>query len=240
MQLRSALLACALVGATGLATHAEEADRFRLAGWEVEQAIPRPSLGEVGPLKPADFGLDAFPVSPLVAEANNPDDEAPETVQAPPVPQPTEADFAAMPDDPPSLVEAGQPDPAITAERVAQQLRVLLARPGGDRALQQGFNPFYAGRAYQPLFVKDGIISERGQQVLNRLPGPARTGSTPPPIASSCRRASATPRASPASNWRSPRPWRVMPPTPPAAAPTPSASRAISTWRRRASRPAPR
>ncbi len=179
MQLRSALLACALVGATGLATHAEEADRFRLAGWEVEQAIPRPSLGEVGPLKPADFGLDAFPVSPLVAEANNPDDEAPETVQAPPVPQPTEADFAAMPDDPPSLVEAGQPDPAITAERVAQQLRVLLARPGGDRALQQGFNPFYAGRAYQPLFVKDGIISERGQQVLNRLSRAGEDGLDP-------------------------------------------------------------
>lgn len=173
MQLRSALLACALVGAAGVASHAEEADRFRLAGWEVEQSIPRPDLDMIGPLKPSDFGLAAFPASPLVAELNNPDDEAPETVQAPPVPQPTEAEFAALPDDPPSLVEAGQPDPAITAERVAQQLRVLLARPGGDRALQQGFNPFYAGRSYQPLFVKDGVISERGQQVLNRL---ARAG----------------------------------------------------------------
>lgn len=173
MHMRSALLACALVGVTGHSLHAGEADRFRLAGWEVEQSIPRPDLDQVGSLKPADFGLAAFPVSPLVAEVNNPDDEAPETVQAPPVPQPTEADFAAMPDDPPSLVEAGQPDPAITAERVAQQLRVLLARPGGDRALQQGFNPFYAGRAYQPIFVRDGIVSERGQQVLNRL---ARAG----------------------------------------------------------------
>ncbi len=236
MQLRSALLACALMGSAGVALRAEEANRFRLAGWEVELAIPRPALDPIGPLKPADFGLAAFPVSPLVAEANNPDDEAPETVQAPPVPQPTEAEFAAMPDDPPSVVEAGLPDPAITAERVAQQLRALLARPGGDRALQQGFNPFYAQRAYQPLFVKDGIISERGQQVLNRLARAGEDGLDASAYRVELPTGAAMPRASRGSSWRSPRRWRAMPRMPRAAGPTPSASPVISMSPRRASR----
>ena len=167
MRLRSAFLACALIGSAGSFALADPADR--LAAWEVEQAIPRPPLDLVDALAPKDFGLAAFPASPILAEALNADDEAPETVQAPPIPQPTEAEFAALPDDPPSLVEDGQPDPAITAERVAQQLRILLARPGGDRGLQQQFNPFYAARGYAPLFVRDGIVSDRGQAALTRL-----------------------------------------------------------------------
>ncbi len=169
MHMRSVFLACALIGAGGLSALAGEADRFRLAGWEVEAAIPRPPLDAVAPLSAQAFGLETFPQSPILAEAPNPDDEAPENVQAAPIPQPTEADFAAIPDDPPSVVESGKPDPSITAERVAQQLRILLARPGGDRALQQQFNPFYATRGYEPLFVRDGVISERGQAALTRL-----------------------------------------------------------------------
>ncbi len=170
MRLRSAFLACTLIGSGSLAVaQADPATPFTLAGWEVEQAIPRPPVDLVAPLAPRDFGLDAFPAPPILAEAPNADDEAPETVQAPAVPQPTEADFAALPDDPPSLVEDGQPDPAITTERVAQQLRILLARPGGERALQQQFNGFYAGRGYAPLFVRDGVVSSRGQAALTRL-----------------------------------------------------------------------
>jgi len=170
MHWRSAFLACALIGSGSLATaKADPAQRLGLADWEVEQAIPRPPLDVVGPVAAQDFGLASFPPSPILAEAPNADDEAPETARAPEVPQPTEADFAAIPDDPPSLVEDGQPDPAITVERVAQQLRILLARPGGDRALQQQLNPFYAGRGYQPLFVRDGIVGERGQAALTRL-----------------------------------------------------------------------
>jgi murein L,D-transpeptidase YcbB/YkuD len=169
MHMRSVFLACALIGAGGLSALAGEADRFRLAGWEVEAAIPRPPLDAVAPLSAQAFGLEAFPQSQILAEAPNADDEAPENVQAAPIPQPTEADFAAIPDDPPSVVESGKPDPSITAERVAQQLRILLARPGGDRALQQQFNPFYATRGYEPLFVRDGVISERGQAALTRL-----------------------------------------------------------------------
>lgn len=170
MRLRSALLACALIGAGGpVIAQSGASGTPGLAAWEVDLAIPQPPLDRVGPLAPRDFGLAAFPESPILAEAPNADDEAPETVQAPAIPQPTEADFAAIPDDPPSLVEDGQPDPAITAERVAQQLRILLAKPGGDRALQQQFNPFYASRGYVPLFVKDGVIAERGQAALNRL-----------------------------------------------------------------------
>ena len=147
-----------------------------LAAWEVDLAIPQPPLDRVGPLAPRDFGLAAFPESPILAEAPNADDDAPETVRAPAIPQPTEADFAAIPEDPPSLVEDGQPDPAITAERVAQQLRILLARPGGDRALQQQFNPFYASRGYAPIFVKDGVIAERAQTALNRHGQPGEDG----------------------------------------------------------------
>lgn len=170
MHLRSAFLACALISSGSLAVaQADPAPRFSLAGWEVEQAIPRPPVDLVAPLAPRDFGLAAFPAAPILAEAPNADDEAPETVQAPAIPQPTEADFAALPDDPPSLIEDGQPDPAITTERVAQQLRILLARPGGERALQQQFNAFYAGRGYAPLFVRDGIVSPRGQAALTRL-----------------------------------------------------------------------
>jgi hypothetical protein len=159
-------------------------DRLGIAGNGTGRcgAAPRPRRlgGRAGHSAPAagrrsarsrrsDFGLAAFPPSPILAEAPNADDEAPETARAPEVPQPTEADFAAIPDDPPSLVEEGQPDPAITVERVAQQLRILLARPGGDRALQQQLNPFYAGRGYQPLFVRDGVVGERGQAALTRL-----------------------------------------------------------------------
>lgn len=168
MRLGSALLASALVGVGLAPAPLRASDDLRLAGWEVEAAIPRPPLDSAGPLTPADFGLAAFPPSPILAEADNPDDEAP-AVAAPRLPEPTEADFAVLPDDPPSLVENGQPDPAITTERVAQQLRILLARPGGDRALQQQFNPFYASRGYQPLFVHDGIVSRRGQALLTRL-----------------------------------------------------------------------
>jgi murein L,D-transpeptidase YcbB/YkuD len=171
MRLRSTLLLCALIGAgfAGAPGRSGAADDFRLADWEVEAAIPRPPLDAVPALSARTFGLDAFPAAPVLAEAPNADDEAPETVQAPVIPQPTEADFAAIPDDPPSVVENGKPDPSITVERVAQQLRILLARPGGDRALQQQFNPFYATRGYEPLFVRDGVISERGQAALTRL-----------------------------------------------------------------------
>lgn len=177
MRLRSTLVLCALIGAGSAGPVAAQEARteevrrqsFALSDWEVEAAIPRPSLDAAQPLTPGDFGLAAFPAHPILAEAHNADDEAPEHVQAPPVPQPTEAEFAAIPDDPPSVVESGKPDPAITAERVAQQLHILLARPGGDRALQQQFNAFYASRGYQPLFVQDGVVSERGQAALIRL-----------------------------------------------------------------------
>jgi murein L,D-transpeptidase YcbB/YkuD len=171
MRLRSTLLLCALVGAgfAGAPTRSGAAGDFRLADWEVEAAIPRPPLDAAPALAARLFGLEVFPASPILAEAPNADDEAPETVQAPAIPQPTEADFAAIPDDPPSVVENGKPDPSLTAERVAQQLRILLARPGGDRGLQQQFNPFYATRGYEPLFVRDGVVSERGQAVLTRL-----------------------------------------------------------------------
>jgi murein L,D-transpeptidase YcbB/YkuD len=170
MRLRSTLFLCALIGAcVSSGASVSQAEDYRLADWEVEAAIPRPTLDQVGPLSAKDFGLEAFPPSPILAEAPNADDEAPETVQAPPIPQPTEADFAALPDDPPSVVESGKADPAITIERVAQQLRILLAKPGGDRSLQQQFNPFYVTRNYEPLFVRDGIVSERGQAVLTRL-----------------------------------------------------------------------
>lgn len=169
MHLRSVFLACTLIGAGGLSALAGDADRFRLADWEVEAAIPRPPLDAVPPLGAQAFGLGAFPQSPILAEAPNADDEVPENVQAAPIPEPTEADFAAIPDDPPSVIESGRPDPSITAERVAQQLRILLARPGGDRAVQQQFNPFYATRGYEPMFVRDGVISERGQAALTRL-----------------------------------------------------------------------
>ncbi|MFN3854518.1 MAG: murein L,D-transpeptidase [Phreatobacter sp.] len=168
MRLGPALLASTLVGLGLGALPLRASDDLRLAPWEVEAAIPVPPLDRLDALAPRDFGLDAFPASPLLAEADNPDDEAP-AVAAPVLPEPTEADFAVLPDDPPSLVEEGQPDPTISVERVAQQLRILLARPGGDRSLQQQFNPFYQGRGYQPLFVRDGIVSERGQALLNRL-----------------------------------------------------------------------
>ncbi len=169
MRLGPALLASVLVGAGLASAPLRASDAMRLAGWEVEAAIPRPPLDRVGPLTPGHFGLEAFPPSSILAESDNPDDEAPAVAAAPQLPEPTEADFAVLPEDPPSLVEDGQPDPAITAERVALQLRVLLARPGGDRALQQQFNPFYRERGYQPVFVSEGIVSERGQALLTRL-----------------------------------------------------------------------
>ncbi|WP_164203775.1 hypothetical protein, partial [Stenotrophomonas maltophilia] len=52
---------------------AEGVETFRLADWEVEAAIPRPPLDMVGPLTAADFGLPAFPPSPLIVEHSHTD-----------------------------------------------------------------------------------------------------------------------------------------------------------------------
>lgn len=181
MRLRSAVLSCALMG-LGLSAplKAETAESFRLADWEVEAAIPRPPLDAALPLTAADFGLAAFPPSPLLAEhttqdpavAGMPlaDDEHPDAALAPTpvIPEPSAAELAAIPDDPPSLVENGQPDPAITVQRVARALQTVLARPEGDRALQ-AVAGFYAERRYEPLFVQDGVLSPRGRAALTRL-----------------------------------------------------------------------
>ncbi|WP_163070528.1 hypothetical protein, partial [Acinetobacter baumannii] len=69
MRLRSTVLFCALLG-VGFSgpSRAEGVETFRLADWEVEAAIPRPPLDMVGPLTAADFGLPAFPPSPLIVE----------------------------------------------------------------------------------------------------------------------------------------------------------------------------
>lgn len=181
MRLRSAVLSCALMGLGFCAPlKAETAESFRLADWEVEAAIPRPPLDAALPLTAADFGLAAFPPSPLLAEhmtqdpavAGVPlaDDEHPDAALAPTpvIPEPSAAELAAIPDDPPSLVENGQPDPAITVQRVARALQTALARPEGDRALQ-ALAAFYAERRYEPLFVQDGVLSPRGRAALTRL-----------------------------------------------------------------------
>ncbi|MBN8938566.1 MAG: L,D-transpeptidase family protein [Rhizobiales bacterium] len=182
MRLRSTVLFCALLG-VGFSgpSRAEGVETFRLADWEVEAAIPRPPLDTVGPLTAADFGLPAFPPSPLIVEHSHTDpaiagvpladDEHPDTALAPApvIPEPSAAELAAIPDDPPSLVENGQPDPALTVRRVAQALQSLLTKAGPERAAQQAFATFYAERRYEPLFVQDGVLSARGQAVLTRL-----------------------------------------------------------------------
>ena len=182
MRLRSAVLSCALMGLGFSATlKAETAESFRLADWEVEAAIPLPPVDLAQqPLVAADFGLAAFPTSPLLADhmtqdpavAGMPiaDDEHPDAALAPTpvIPEPSAAELAAIPDDPPSLVENGQPDPAITVQRVARALQAALARPEGDRALQ-ALGGFYAERRYEPLFVQDGVLSPRGRAALTRL-----------------------------------------------------------------------
>ncbi|WP_170181775.1 L,D-transpeptidase family protein [Phreatobacter stygius] len=168
------------VGISG-PSQAETAETFRLADWEVEASIPRPPLDAVAPLAATDFGLAAFPPSPLMGEHSQPDpaiagvpladDEHPDTALAPPpvIPPPSAAELAAIPDDPPSLVENGQPDPAITVQRVAQALQNLLAKAGGERTALQPLATFYAERRYEPLFVQDGVLSGRGRAVLTRI-----------------------------------------------------------------------
>jgi L,D-transpeptidase YcbB len=171
MRLRSKLLSVALAG-YGLvaALPVLSAEEFRLADWEVEQAVPVPPLAAVPELTPGDFGLSAFPPPAVLADSHNVEDEALETAGIPAVaiPQPTPAELAAIPDDPPSLVENGKPDPAITGERVAQQLRILLGKAGSDRQLQ-AFASFYATRGHQPLFVAEGVLSPLGQAAVTRL-----------------------------------------------------------------------
>ncbi|WP_168201803.1 L,D-transpeptidase family protein [Phreatobacter aquaticus] len=170
MRLGSKFRILALAGcAVAALVPALSAEEFRLADWEVEQAVPSPALAAVPELTPGDFGLTAFPPPSVMADTHNVEDEALETAGIPvvPIPQPSAAELAAIPDDPPSLIESGKPDPAITSERVAQQLRLMLAR-GNDRALQ-AFAAFYLARAYQPLFVADGVLSPRGQAAVTRL-----------------------------------------------------------------------
>jgi murein L,D-transpeptidase YcbB/YkuD len=170
MRLGSKFRILALAGCGLLAVSpARSAEEFRLADWEVEQAIPSPALAAIPELTPGDFGLTTFPPPPVMADTHNVEDEALETAGIPavPIPQPSAAELAAIPDDPPSLVENGKPDPAITSLRVAQQLRLLLSRTN-DRALQP-FGAFYSARGHQPLFVADGVLSPLGQAAVTRL-----------------------------------------------------------------------
>ncbi|MEI8146528.1 MAG: hypothetical protein WCH83_13795, partial [Alphaproteobacteria bacterium] len=169
----------------------EEISRFRLADWEVEALIARPPLDWVKPLAPADFGLAAFPPATVVAAPAAPmtpvaptaSVEAPTAVVAATPPAAPAADepspgvlapsgpeelpsLAELATDPPSLVENGKPDPAITATRVAGALRAILARETRSGAALAGF---YASRQFQPLFTADGLLSARGLAAANRM-----------------------------------------------------------------------
>ncbi|MEI8146890.1 MAG: L,D-transpeptidase family protein, partial [Alphaproteobacteria bacterium] len=86
---------------------------------------------------------------------------------------PSLAELAA---DPPSLVENGKPDPAITATRVAGALRAILTRETRSGAALAGF---YGSRQFQPLFTADGLLSARGLAAANRMTQAGNDGLDP-------------------------------------------------------------
>lgn len=150
---------------------AQTAASFRLADWEIERAIGAVVPSEVAPLLPRDFGLEAFP--PPVIVQIPPSDAA--TIDVTAVDGAAVADAAPpalLPDPETIAIDRGVRDPAATLPRVASALRDLLARGATLRSQREEFaslSSFYASRRFEPLFVTDGALSDRGHEVLTRL-----------------------------------------------------------------------